>query len=166
MLCVSITYWHFLYTNIESYKGVIMKKIIFIGKSGCGKTSLCQVLQGEEVKHKETQSIDFYDDFIDTPGEYLENRVYYSALITTAAEANIIALVQECGDTISMMPPGFAGTFGREVIGIITKIDKKECEDSISIIEEQLMAAGVSKIFKVSVYSGDGIDEFKKYYVK
>lgn len=140
-----------------------MKNVIFIGKSGCGKTSLCQILQGEEVTYKETQSIEFYDDFIDTPGEYLENRVYYSALITTAAEANIIALVQECGDTISMLPPGFAGTFGREVIGIITKVDKEDCEESISIIEEQLMVSGVNRIFKVSVYSADGIDELKKY---
>ncbi len=118
---------------------------------------------GEEVTYKETQSIQLYDDFIDTPGEYLENRVYYSALITTAAEANIIALVQECGDTISMLPPGFAGTFGREVIGVITKVDKEGCKESISIIEDQLMASGVNRIFKVSVYSGDGIEEFKKY---
>lgn len=140
-----------------------MKKVIFIGKSGCGKTSLCQRLQGEEIRYKKTQFIDLYVDSIDTPGEYLENRNYYSALITTAAEANIIALVQECGDTISMMPPGFAGTFGREVIGIITKTDIGECEDSIDIIEEQLRVAGVSRVFKVSAYSTEGIEELKRY---
>lgn len=140
-----------------------MKKVIFIGKSGCGKTSLCQRLQGEEIKYKKTQSIDLYVDSIDTPGEYLENRNYYSALITTAAEANIIALVQECGDTISMMPPGFAWTFGREVIGIITKTDIGECEDSIDIIEEQLRVAGVSRVFKVSAYSTEGIEELRRY---
>ena len=140
-----------------------MKKVIFIGKSGCGKTSLCQRLQGEEIKYKKTQSIDLYVDSIDTPGEYLENRNYYSALITTAAEANIIALVQECGDTISMMPPGFAGTFGREVIGIIAKTDIDCCEDSIDIIEEQLRVAGVSRVFKVSAYSTEGIEELKRY---
>lgn len=140
-----------------------MKSVIFIGKGGCGKTSLCQILQGEEVRKRETQYIEFYDDFIDTPGEYLENRVYYSALITTSAEANIIALVQECGDTISMIPPGFAGTFGREVIGIITKVDKEDCKNSIDIIEGQLRASGVSRIFKVSVCSRKGIDELKKY---
>lgn len=140
-----------------------MKKIIFIGKSGCGKTSLCQRLHGEEVTYKKTQAIELYVDSIDTPGEYLENRNYYSALITTAAEANIIALVQECGDTISKLPPGFAGTFGREVIGIITKIDKESCEGSNSMIENQLRIAGVTKIFKVSAYSNDGIDELKEY---
>lgn len=140
-----------------------MKKIIFIGKSGCGKTSLCQKLQGEEVKYKKTQAIELYVDSIDTPGEYLENRTYYSALITTAVEANIIALVQECGDTLCKMPPGFAATFGREVIGIITKIDKEECRDNISMIEQQLVGAGASKVFKVSAYLNEGISELKKY---
>lgn len=141
-----------------------MKKVIFIGKSGCGKTSLCQKLQGEEVRYKKTQSIELYVDSIDTPGEYLENRAYYSALITMAVEANIIALVQECGDTISKLPPGFAATFGRKVIGIITKVDKENCDFSIRIIEEQLRAAGVSEIFKVSVYSGEGIDKLEEYF--
>ena len=140
-----------------------MKKIIFIGKSGCGKTSLCQKLQGEEVKYKKTQAIELYVDSIDTPGEYLENRTYYSALITTAVEANIIALVQECGDTLCKMPPGFAATFGREVIGIITKTDKEECSDNISMIEQQLVGAGASKVFKVSAYLNEGISELKKY---
>ena len=140
-----------------------MKKIIFIGKSGCGKTSLCQRLQGEELSYKETQSINLYVDSIDTPGEYLENRAYYSALITTAAEARLIALVQECGDTLGKLPPGFAATFGREVIGVITKIDKNNCDNSVSIIEEQLRNAGVSKIFKVSAYCGDGISDLRNY---
>ena len=140
-----------------------MKQIIFIGKSGCGKTSLCQKIQGEEVKYKKTQSIELYTDSIDTPGEYLENRSYYSALITTAAEAKLIALVQECGDTLCKLPPGFAATFGREVIGIITKTDKEWCNDSIKFIEQQLKSAGVSRIFKVSAYRGDGIEELKLY---
>lgn len=140
-----------------------MKKIIFIGKSGCGKTSLCQKLQGKEVKYKKTQSIELYVDSIDTPGEYLENRTYYSALITTAAEAKLIALVQECGDTLCKIPPGFAATFGREVIGIITKTDKENCNDSINLIEQQLRSAGVSKIFKVSAFSDEGIDDLRNY---
>lgn len=140
-----------------------MKKIIFIGKSGCGKTSLCQRLQGEEVKYKKTQSIELYIDLIDTPGEYIENRMYYSALITTAADAKVIALVQEYGDTICKIPPGFAATFGREVIGIITKIDKYEDNNTLKVIEEQLRSTGVTKVFKVSAITGKGIGELSQY---
>ena len=69
-----------------------MKKVIFIGKTGSGKTTLCQKLHDLEIQYKKTQSIEVYDESIDTPGEYLENRFYYKALIVTAADADIIAV--------------------------------------------------------------------------
>lgn len=140
-----------------------MKKVIFMGKSGCGKTSLCQKLQGEEIKYKKTQSIELFANSIDTPGEYMENRGYYSALIITSTEAEIIALVQECGDIDSRIPPAFAGTFGKKVIGIITKIDNINEESHIDIIENQLKSAGVTNIFKVSVITGEGMEDLQKF---
>lgn len=140
-----------------------MKKVIFMGKIGCGKTSLCQKLQGEELKYKKTQSIELFSNSIDTPGEYMENRGYYSALIITSTEAEIIALVQECGDIDSKIPPAFAGTFGKKVIGIITKIDNINKNSHIDIIESQLKSAGVITIFKVSVITGEGIEELQKF---
>lgn len=140
-----------------------MKKVIFMGKSGCGKTSLCQKLQGEELKYKKTQSIELFANSIDTPGEYMENRGYYSALIITSTEAEIIALVQECGDIDSKIPPAFSGTFGKKVIGIITKIDTINEGSHIDIIENQLKSAGVTNIFKVSVITGEGMEELQRF---
>lgn len=140
-----------------------MKKVIFMGKIGCGKTSLCQKLQGEELRYKKTQSIELFSNSIDTPGEYMENRGYYSALIITSTEAEIIALVQECGDIDSKIPPAFAGTFGKKVIGIITKIDTINEESHIDIIENQLKCAGVNNIFKVSVITGEGMAALEKF---
>ncbi|MGL5354913.1 MAG: EutP/PduV family microcompartment system protein, partial [Clostridium sp.] len=66
-----------------------MKKVIFIGKTGCGKTTLCQSLDSEEIKYRKTQSVEIYNSSIDTPGEYLENRFYYKALIVTSADADL-----------------------------------------------------------------------------
>ncbi|MEG2290978.1 MAG: EutP/PduV family microcompartment system protein [Clostridium sp.] len=143
-----------------------MKKVIFMGKSGCGKTSLCQKLQGEEIKYKKTQSIELFTDSIDTPGEYMENRGYYSALIITSTEAEVIAVVQECGDIDSKIPPAFAGTFGKKVIGIITKIDTVNEGSNIDIIENQLRCVGVTNIFKVSVITGEGMEELQKFLIE
>ncbi|GAB6170183.1 EutP/PduV family microcompartment system protein [Clostridium carnis] len=140
-----------------------MKKVIFIGKSGCGKTSLCQKLHGEEVKYKKTQSVEMFINSIDTPGEYLENRSYYSALIVTSVDAEIIALVQECGDIETKIPPAFSCTFGKEVIGIITKIDKLTTDSNIDIIENQLIMSGVKKIFKISIITEEGLPELIEY---
>lgn len=64
-----------------------MKKIILMGNSFCGKTTLCQRLAGKQLVYKKTQAIEVVASAIDTPGEYLENRGMYKALVVTAVEA-------------------------------------------------------------------------------
>ena len=44
-----------------------MKKIILMGRSGCGKTTLTQALKGETIQYRKTQYINHYDVIIDTP---------------------------------------------------------------------------------------------------
>ena len=134
-----------------------MGRVIFMGKTGCGKTTLCQALNNLEIKYKKTQAIELYDNAIDTPGEYMENRGYYTALIVTAADADIIALVYDC------IAPGFASMFCKEVIGIITKINLAKDKSEIEVAEERLNLAGVSKIFKVDTVDDVGIKELFNY---
>ena len=140
-----------------------MKKIIFMGKTGSGKTTLCQSINNEEIKYKKTQSVEIYNNSIDTPGEYLENRSYYKALIVTAADADLIALVYDCTNEESYIPPGFASMFMKEVIGIITKIDLAESNLDIERAKKVLKDAGVTKIFEVNTVLGIGIKELVEY---
>lgn len=140
-----------------------MKKIIFIGKTGSGKTTLCQKLHDLELSYKKTQSVEVYDESIDTPGEYLENRFYYKALIVTAVDADIIALVYDCTEEESYLAPGFATMFAKETIGVITKVELAKVKDDIKRAEEILIAAGVGRIFKVDTLAGEGIDELIEY---
>lgn len=140
-----------------------MSRIIFIGKTGSGKTTLCQKLDELEIKYKKTQAIELYNHAIDTPGEYLENRHYYSALIMTAVDAEIIALIADPTEDENYLPPAFASTFAKEVIGIITKIQKVTDEKKLQKVEETLKEAGASKIFKVDTIEGIGIDELFTY---
>ncbi|MHC1748745.1 MAG: EutP/PduV family microcompartment system protein [Cellulosilyticaceae bacterium] len=140
-----------------------MSKIIFIGKTGSGKTTLCQKLNELELKYKKTQSIEVYDNAIDTPGEYIENRGLYSALIVTAADAEVIGLVNDCTEEESYLPPAFASTFCKEVIGIITKINKADNPKKIQRAFDNLQNAGVSKIFKVDTVDGDGVMDLLEY---
>lgn len=142
-----------------------MKKVIFIGKTGCGKTTLCQKLDELEVKYKKTQSVELYNNSIDTPGEYLENRNLYSALIVTAADADIIALVYDPTNEEGYFAPGFAGMFSKAVIGIVTKINLVR-QDELERAEERLLMAGVSKVFKVDTLDNVGIEELRNYFSK
>ena len=140
-----------------------MKKIIFIGQTGCGKTTLCQYLHDMEIKYKKTQQIDFFKDSIDTPGEFLENRFLYNALISTSVEAEYIGFIQNAENQFSYFPPFFASTFNKFAIGIISKIDKVSNEKQIMQAERFLTLAGVKKIFKISTVTGEGLEEFSEW---
>lgn len=48
-----------------------MKRIMLIGPSQCGKTSLTQCWRGETLHYQKTQTIIWSPAAIDTPGEYL-----------------------------------------------------------------------------------------------
>ena len=139
-----------------------MKNIIFMGKTGSGKTTLCQRLNQLELKYKKTQSVELYNNAIDTPGEYMENRNLYNALITTSADAKAIAIVYDPTQEENYIAPGFASIFCKDVIGIITKINKVT-EYEINIAYDRLSLAGVSKIFKVDTIDNIGIDGLFKY---
>lgn len=136
---------------------------MLIGRTGCGKTTLCQVLHNENIRYKKTQAVDFYQNIIDTPGEYIENRVYYKALIVSSADCDVLALLQDCNDEESIFPPNFCSIFAKPVIGIITKIDICKNQDNINRAQEFLESAGVHKIFQISSSNNTGLEELKNY---
>ncbi|MFP4020909.1 MAG: EutP/PduV family microcompartment system protein [Halanaerobium sp.] len=140
-----------------------MEDIILIGGTKAGKTTLLKVLKGEKYEeiNIRTQSLEFEDQAIDTPGEYIENRHYYTALISAAQEAQIIALVADATADQYFFPPAFASIFAREVIGIVTKIDADESNPENA--KDVLEMAGAEKIFLTSALTGEGIEKLSNY---
>ena len=70
-----------------------MKKIVFMGRSGAGKTSLIQALRGKEIKYEKTQYVMYQDKFIDTPGEYAQTGRLGYALALYSYEADVVGLL-------------------------------------------------------------------------
>lgn len=138
-----------------------MKKIILIGRTGSGKTTFTQGLIKKEKKYRKTQAIEWHDNVIDTPGEYIENRRFYNALITTSFDCEVVALVQDSTDEGCIFPPSFAAIFNKPVIGIITKIDSSDGD--IEYAKKCLLNAGAQKIFEVSAFEGRGIEDIKMF---
>lgn len=126
-----------------------MKKIMLVGRTGCGKTTLTQVMHNEKIDYQKTQALSYRENSIDTPGEYIENRFLYKALIITSADSDVIGLLQDCTDEESIFPPSFGSVFAKPVVGIITKIGKAKNEDDIKRAEKILIFAGADKIFKI-----------------
>lgn len=134
-----------------------MKKIMLIGKSGSGKTSLIQRLNNETLKYKKTQSLIYYKNFLDTPGEYLEHRRFYNALLVSSFEYDTIIFLQSATDKISFFPQAFGSMFNKEVIGVVTKIDLPD--KNIEYAGEVLKRAGCKLIFYISSITDEGINE-------
>ena len=122
-----------------------------LGPSGCGKTTLSQRLIGEQVSYKKTQSIQVIgDDIVDTPGEYVEQKQFYSALIVTAVEADVILLLSSAIDEQNAFSPRMGSLFsGKPVIGVITKTDLCEDPELIEGASEILSMAGAETIIEV-----------------
>lgn len=141
-----------------------MKKLMLIGKSGSGKTSLCQRIFNEELHYKKTQAIEVLGgSAIDTPGEYMEHRAFYKALVVTAVEADAVLLLHSATDTQFIFSPRMSGMFNRPLIGVVTKIDLCGDPERISQVEYALMYAGARRVFCISNETGEGIAELLDY---
>lgn len=141
-----------------------MKKIMMVGKVGCGKTTLSQRLLGQEVKYQKTQSIQIMgDDIVDTPGEYLEQKQFYSALIVTAVEADVILLLLSAVDDQNAFSPRMSSMFsGKPVIGVITKTDLCQDPERIEAGKELLEMAGAYEVVTVGLGDEEGIQRLLK----
>ncbi|BCJ94615.1 ethanolamine utilization protein EutP [Anaerocolumna cellulosilytica] len=141
-----------------------MKKIILMGRSECGKTTLTQALKGERLQYEKTQSMNYYDLIIDTPGEYAENKALAGALALYAYEADVVGLLLSATEEYSLFSPNIVSLVNREVIGIVTQIDHPEGRPEQA--KEWLKLAGCEKIFFVSSYTREGIEELIDYLTK
>ena len=132
-----------------------LKKLLLVGRSGCGKTSLTQALRGEKIHYQKTQGMVFDDFLIDSPGEYAENHDLGAALALYSYEADVVALLIAADDDYSLFPPCITCLVNREVIGIVTKIDKADPKRA----ERWLKLSGCKKVFFVNSVEGKGIKD-------
>jgi ethanolamine utilization protein EutP len=138
-----------------------MRKIILIGRSECGKTTLTQALRGEKITYHKTQYVNYFDVIIDTPGEYAENSNLGGALALYSYEADVIGLLISAREPYSLYPPNVTACATREVIGIVTQIDKPDADREQA--RRWLELAGCEKIFFVSSVTGEGVSDILEY---
>lgn len=138
-----------------------MKKIILMGRSECGKTTLQQALKGDTIQYHKTQYINHYDVVIDTPGEYAETNHLGRALALYSYEADVVGLVVSATEPYCLFPPNVVSQSTRPVIGIVTQIDAEGADSAQA--ERWLQLTGCEDIFFVSSYTGEGIWEILEY---
>ena len=138
-----------------------MRKIMFIGRSEAGKTTLTQAMKGNTITYHKTQYVNHYDVIIDTPGEYLQSKNLISALAVFTAEADVIGLLMDATEPFSLYSPNLTPVCNREVVGVVTKIDRWAAQPVRAAAWLEL--AGCKKILYTSAYTGEGIADILSY---
>lgn len=138
-----------------------MRRIIFIGKSGAGKTTLTQTMKNKPVEYHKTQYVNYHDVIIDTPGEYAENASLAAALALYSYEADVVGLLISATDSYSLFPPNITCLVNREVVGIVTQVDKPGANPERA--KRWLENSGCKKIFFVNAKTGDGVGNLLDY---
>ena len=138
-----------------------MKKLILMGRSEAGKTTLTQVLRGEDIRYDKTQYIKFENILIDTPGEYAQTHHLGRALALYSYEADMVGLLISATEEYSLFPPCVTCMVNREVIGIVTKAEQEGANPARA--ENWLRLSGCNKVFIVDSVTGFGINELITY---
>ncbi|ABO51775.1 conserved hypothetical protein [Desulforamulus reducens MI-1] len=140
------------------------KRIMVVGPTQSGKSSLTNVLNDSARPLKKTQDVIYGKNTIDTPGSYIENASMYRYLIATAQTASHVLMLVDQSRLTEVYPPGFAKSFNCPVIGVINKIDLAPHNAKLCI--QQLKRIGVLEpYFWISLKDNTGVEALKDYLI-
>ncbi|MGE7545460.1 EutP/PduV family microcompartment system protein [Sporosarcina newyorkensis] len=103
-------------------------KAMLVGAVRAGKSTLTNALLGRKVEAVKTQTLNYYDWIVDTPGEYTENPMFYKNIMATALEVTHVLYLQDATSEKLIFPPGFSMGISKLPIGVITKCDHPKAD--------------------------------------
>lgn len=137
------------------------KKIMFMGRSGAGKTTLTQALYGEDIEYHKTQYVNYSEYIIDPPGEYIEDKQFGFALALYSYEVDVVGFILAANEPFSLYSPASTATATRPVIGIVTQINNPGADPALA--KEWLEIAGCEKVFFIDSVTREGLGKLIDY---
>ena len=124
-----------------------MKKYVFVGSVGVGKTSLFNALMGDYELARKTQAVDYnLMGGIDTPGEFFSHPHLYKAMISTTTEAEIIIYVHSAEYQSCRLPRGIFDIYNNKtIVTVITKVDLPNVD--LPTVRKVLVECGLNEPF-------------------
>ena len=140
------------------------KRIMLIGNSQIGKTSLANCINSADLEVMKSQAISYGTNTIDTPGEYLESPMMHKYIISASQDADAVLFVQSFDQPIFSFPPNFAQVFNCKRIGVITKNDLTEKPNSLELLLKNFREIGLEEPFFItSAKTKEGTEALKNY---
>jgi len=136
-----------------------MSAVLLVGQHGSGKGALIRALGDDAYAPRKLMAVEYRGPFINTPGEFLENRRFYPALVTTAAECDMVLMLVNATHTCCLIPPQFETMFYRTVLGVVTRADAPQAD--VERAKRFLRSAGVRTVLTMDFESGRGVPELR-----
>lgn len=134
-------------------------KLMILGGIDAGKSTLTDVLLGKDssVQKNKTQALVYNNWIVDTPGEYVENPLFYRSVLATSMEITHVAFVQDSTTDKTVFAPGFSSGINKLPIGVVTKLDHEEADlnRSIELLKRTLIRG---PIVLTSAFTREGIE--------
>ncbi len=132
-------------------------RVMIIGGVQAGKSTLMNALLGKDRLAHKTQALVYDDWIVDTPGEYIENPMYYRNIMATSLEVTHVIYLQDATSSRSVFPPQFSLGIPKIQIGVITKIDDPLADvERATALLKKVMTHG--PIVKTSAWQKQGIE--------
>jgi|SRR5579875_1295011 len=137
-------------------------RAMLIGSVGAGKSTLTNALLGRKVEAVKTQSLNYDDWIVDSPGEYVENPLFYKSIMATALEVTHVLFIQDATNQKVTFPPGFSSGIPKMTIGVVTKADSEQADVDQAIAKlKKSMVQG--PIVVTSSFKQQGMEEIKGF---
>lgn len=137
------------------------KRVMIIGPTKSGKTTLTNELNDYDGPLRKTQDIIYGKNTIDIPGSYIENTWMYKHLIAVSQDASHVLILVDQSRCDNVYSPGFARSFRCPVIGVITKVDLMP--ENEKLCYKQLKEIGVEEpYYKISVPMEKGMEALRE----
>ncbi len=134
-----------------------MRSLVLIGPQRGGKSTLSNIINEIDQEPQKTLVPEYIGEILDTPGEYIEHRNYFSRFQVITSEYKIIAFVLPCKFENLYLPPNFMSMFpNHKHIGIITKADLGD-EADIQACIDFLKEIGITEYYPVSIHDKQSI---------
>lgn len=101
--------------------------VAFVGEVDAGKSALIDALIDQETQTGKTQAPIFYrGGVIDTPGEFVDNRAWNGALLSTISTVKTIVILQPATAKAMHTPSGLLRVYpNKNIVGVVSKTDEE-----------------------------------------
>ena len=122
-----------------------LRSTLWVGSTYSHVETVVQRLLGVKKTLSRPMAVYRESNCVLTPGEYIENPWYFSALLVSSYDVDTVVLGYRLGEPFNPYPPATAGAFNRNVVSVVVMNDALDASQIVESVR-LLRLAGANDI--------------------